>query len=65
MTSEIPELSREGLLEYFLHGAVERPGWKVGMELEKLGRAGGDGPSSKTPRGEKRRLIFGHWRQLL
>jgi len=43
MTSEIPELSREVLLEYFLHGAVERSGWKVGMELEKLGRAGGDG----------------------
>jgi glutamate--cysteine ligase len=43
MTSQQPELSRETLLEYFLHGAVERSDWRVGMELEKLGRARSDG----------------------
>jgi glutamate--cysteine ligase len=43
MTSGIPELSRDTLLQYFLNGAVERSGWKVGMELEKLGRAKSDG----------------------
>jgi len=43
MFSGIPELSRDGLLQYFLNGAVKRSDWKVGMELEKLGRASGDG----------------------
>jgi glutamate--cysteine ligase len=36
-------LSRERLLDYFLAGAKPRERWKVGMEIERLGRRRGDG----------------------
>ena len=52
--SESHPLTRELLLDYFVHAARPREDWLVGMELEKMGRAArngtplpyvGDGPS--------------------
>lgn len=36
-------LTRRALLDYFLEGAVPREQWKVGVEVEKLGRRRSDG----------------------
>ena len=36
-------LSRARLLDYFLEGAAPRSAWKVGMEIEKMGRRAADG----------------------
>jgi glutamate--cysteine ligase len=38
-----PPLTRESLYGYFLGGAAERDEWKLGMEVEKLGRDAGSG----------------------
>jgi len=43
MSSKGNRLSRDRLVEYFLEGAVSRPAWKIGMELEKMGRIVGSG----------------------
>lgn len=40
---QAPPLTRGDLLGYFLAGAVPRTEWKIGMELEKLGRRAADG----------------------
>jgi len=45
MTGQTPLLTRETLLGYFLDGAAARDEWKVGMEVEKLGRRLADGGS--------------------
>ncbi len=38
-----PVVSRDSLLGYFLAGAVPRSEWKIGVEVEKLGRRAADG----------------------
>ncbi len=43
MSSAGSRLSRDVLLDYFLRAAVPRPAWRVGLEVEKMGRRLSDG----------------------
>ena len=43
MPGQPPPLTRDSLFAYFLGGAAPRGEWKIGMEVEKLGRNAADG----------------------